>query len=275
MDSQDQVITKEGSPNSMDSFEARYEKKWGKSVKIWKPFLESFTLFPELPTEIRQEIWKLTLQPRAIEVKYNPTHGFYTEVKTPAALSVNKDSRDAVKFLYPLCFGSILHEPAIVFNFSKDTLYIDADLCQEVVPFLFGMNKFEAENLQSLAIDRYLEEYLELGEYESSIDVMNALQKATSSMPALKEVRMVIKLDEYWHEHGFPEGRGPIELWEHMPDNLQKYMSHEGFHLDDEDGESECAELPNMNDFLEPFQADTKGTIWGRRPMELTLEPSF
>lgn len=269
------VEAKEGSPDSfsMDSFEARYEKKWGKDVEIWKPFLESFTLLPELPTEIHQEIWKFSLQPRAIEIEYNTTHGYYTRVKTPAALSVCKDSRDAVKFLYPLCFGSVVYEATIVFNFSIDTLYIDSELGHELVPFIFGLNKHEADNLQFLAIDRFLEDYLEATEYESLFDPIPLLQKATRSMPALKEVRAVVKLDDYWHEHGIPEGNGPIELSEHMPDIVHAYINHEEIHLDDEDGMSECGELPNADDWLELFQAPTKSAIWGRRPTMLTLEP--
>jgi hypothetical protein len=93
--------------------------------KEWKPYHTSFPQFPKLPLEIRQMIWKSTLKPRIVEVSHREEHGFYSRVENPVALQVSSESRKTVEHLYPLRFGSVLDEPAVVFNFSLDTLYFD------------------------------------------------------------------------------------------------------------------------------------------------------
>lgn len=94
---------------------------WSKTL----PLLASFILFPKLPAEIRQIIWRLTLQPRIVEVKFIESRGFYTRVPTPTALQVYRDSRRALLASYPTCFGNVIYTPLILFNFSLDTLYFD------------------------------------------------------------------------------------------------------------------------------------------------------
>ncbi|KAE8452594.1 hypothetical protein EG329_013853 [Mollisiaceae sp. DMI_Dod_QoI] len=266
---------KEGSQDVIDKYDGPnyHSPKWPKPrPKIWEPFLDSFTIFPQMPIEVRQAVWKMSLRPRVIEIEYNKEHGFYSRVKPPIALSVCKDSRDAVEYLYPLCFGNVIHEPAIVFNFSMDTLYFDTAFGSHTVPFLFSLKQKEAENIQALAFDRSLDDYFD--EWIGwELEAINALEKYTRSMPALKEVYVVCRLDKWWHEHGFPEGGGPIELMESFSHDLQQYMYHELFHLDDEDGASDCQELPHYDDLLESFQAPTKGAIWGWRPTDLPLQP--
>ncbi len=103
-----------------------YDPKWGQNPpKVWESCLQEFTIFPKLPIEIRQTIWKLTVRPRTVEIYRSTTRGYWSNVKVPTALRVNRDSRNAVSYLYPLCFGSVFHEPRIVFNFSMDILYFD------------------------------------------------------------------------------------------------------------------------------------------------------
>ncbi|KUJ17044.1 uncharacterized protein LY89DRAFT_70362 [Mollisia scopiformis] len=267
--------TKEGTPDGMAKYDDPdyYSPKWAKAApKIWKPYLTSFTLFSDLPIEIRQAIWKWSLAARVVEVKFNVNHGFFSTNKPPVALSVCKDSRDAVKYLYPICFGTIIHEAAIAFNFSLDTLYLDADLAPEVVPFIYSWKGLEAENLQTLAIDRYLDEEMEEFGYGIAFEAIKTLRQTTRLMPALKKVLMVAKLDDYWHEHGLPEGSGEIKLMESLPYDLQRYIDEE-WHMDDEDGASECHQLPNMDDVLEGFDAPSKSVVWGWRPTELPLQP--
>lgn len=76
--------------------------------------LRTFTCFPRLPIEIMQRIWKLTLEPRVIELLFDcgpqdymrdyddnkvllySKQGFHARVRTPVALEVNQDSRQAV-----------------------------------------------------------------------------------------------------------------------------------------------------------------------------------
>ncbi|PMD50390.1 uncharacterized protein K444DRAFT_267463 [Hyaloscypha bicolor E] len=132
-------------------------KKKGLS-KTWKPYLEQFTLFPKLPIEIRQATWRFTLQPRAVEIAYTYNHGYYSHVGIPVALRVNRDSRNVVSLLYPLCFGSILHQPRIVFNFSMDTLCFDEMIWTELPKFLVSLGDVELKQIQSIAVDRFIDE---------------------------------------------------------------------------------------------------------------------
>ena len=117
-----------------------YPKQPKSPPKEYKPFLTSFTLFPLLPVEIRDIIWRLTLPPRTIEVEYRADRGFYTRVTTPTALKVCSSSRKAVIDSYTLCFGNILHRPSILFNFSLDTLYFECSLQNRVCQFLVSMS---------------------------------------------------------------------------------------------------------------------------------------
>jgi hypothetical protein len=110
--------------------------KWPKSPPtVFKPFLTSFTKFTDLPIEIRNIIWRLTLQARAIDISYRMDRGFYSRTKVPIALRVCHESRMAVSIVhttsssftdlklqvvkdYPLCFGSVLFAPTIVSGIS-------------------------------------------------------------------------------------------------------------------------------------------------------------
>jgi 2EXR family len=243
--------------------------KWPKDPpKLWKPHLEKFTLFSKLPIEMRQAIWKFTLKPRVVEVSHNSTHGFYSRVKCPVALKVNRDSRNAVSLLYPLCFGNVLHQPNIVFNFSIDTLYFDADSSLDVPQFLISLKNTELKQIQSIAVDRFIDEIREWDEYGyNPYNNMEIFKKVAASMSALGEFLVVYKLDEIWHDHGFPDGAAPMQLYEEFPWQVQHHMFNEEYHLDDEDGESECQELPNFDHLLAGFDVPKRGSIWGWRPM--------
>ena len=62
-----------------------------------------FTIFSELPTELRNQIWRLTLRPRIIDIEFTDKKAVYTKAKLPTALHVLKESRAAVEKLYPSC----------------------------------------------------------------------------------------------------------------------------------------------------------------------------
>jgi hypothetical protein len=132
------------------------------------PFLTSFELFPTLPTELRDMIWQHTLEPRAVEIQYSVKNGFYSTAKTPVVMRACPDSRNAVIKSYPLCFGSILHSPSIVFNFSLDTLYFEIDMQPRITQFLVSMSKTEVESIQPIAVDHVIAE-VEDGDLTSSI----------------------------------------------------------------------------------------------------------
>ncbi|KAE8441024.1 hypothetical protein EG329_006088 [Mollisiaceae sp. DMI_Dod_QoI] len=127
----------------------------------------TFTCFPRLPIEIRTMIWKHTLEPRVVELKFEygetdiediqlslyTQKGFYTEVRTPAALEVNRDSRQAALPYYELCFGSWWYPARTRFNFKLDILYLDYDISR-AFPLLFGsFTDSEMAKLRYLALD--------------------------------------------------------------------------------------------------------------------------
>ena len=252
-----------------------YDPKWGQDPpKVWEPHLHEFTVFQKLPIEIRQTIWKLTLKPRTIELWHDTTRGYWSTVKIPTALRVNTDSRNAVGFLYPLCFGSILHEPRIVFNFSMDTLYFNCGMWTEIPHFLTSLKDFELTQIQTIAVDHDIDTVREWDETGfNEYNNMDCLKKSTLAMPALKGFHIVYKIDDMHHEHGFPEGTGATELFEIFPYDVQQYLFHELIHLEDEDGQSECQELPNSDHLLEGINVAKKGSLWRWKPTELPLRP--
>jgi hypothetical protein len=234
--------------------------------KMWEPYLKAFTLFPKLPIEIRQAIWKFTLKPRVIEITHTTERGYYSRGNVPVALRVNKDSRNAVGFLYPLCFGSILHKPRIVFNFSMDTLYFDEEMWTEVPRFVSILKEIELNQIQFIAVDRYIDEVREWDSMGyNPYDNMGCFQTATAYMPALKEFRIVNKIDDMWREHGFPEGFGPVELYEEFPWELQQHSRCDGFDWDG-DGDCDCEELPDLSHMLKGIDVPNMVSIWGWRP---------
>ncbi|TGO23019.1 hypothetical protein BPAE_0147g00230 [Botrytis paeoniae] len=111
-----------------------------------------------LPVEIRDEIWRLTLEPRIVEVrpKKNKYNGFYSTAPLPVVLTVCKDSERAVLPLYPKCFGGALVAARIRFNAKIDTLYLDWKLQEHLISFLLSISVQEAEKIQFLAIDQYI-----------------------------------------------------------------------------------------------------------------------
>lgn len=117
-----------------------------------------------LPREIYEEIWRLSLSPRIIgPMIFSPGKGFSSPPERwwrrdysvhanniPAALIICKESRQAVRHLYKLSFGSAFYRPSILFNFEIDILYIDASLRK--ARCLLGLLDVEQE-LSFLALD--------------------------------------------------------------------------------------------------------------------------
>jgi hypothetical protein len=88
-------------------------------------FAQSFPHFPELPTEIRLQIWRHCLPgPRAVEVDYGHGSEFlYSEYPPPIALHICRESRIEALKHYELAFDSKPNACRIYFNFSRDGLH--------------------------------------------------------------------------------------------------------------------------------------------------------
>lgn len=91
---------------------------------------DTFTLFPRLPIELRLAIWKLTAEPRNIQVLYN---GHYRLKKVdiqnddhttlvPSILGVNQESCEVGKGMYEFFCCSATTQKSLYFNWDLDTL---------------------------------------------------------------------------------------------------------------------------------------------------------
>lgn len=208
-----------------------------------------------------------------MEIEYNVNHGFYSRAKVPIALRTCPDSRQAVLKSYPSCFGSILHSPCTVFNFSLDTLYFDWDMQPRITQFIVSMSKTETESIQSIAVDHLMEDAEIIGaEYVSEDKPLETFKTASKAMPVLKEFLIVSSLHEEYHEHGFPCGFGPIVLFEEFPYELQMFVWSERCHMEDHD--EDCGVNPGWEDMTEGFDVPKTGPVFGWRPAKLTFEDS-
>lgn len=87
--------------------------------------LRKFILSPESPIKVRQIVRSMTLKPRIVEPDFSESVGFHSCAQLPTALSINKDSRDVVVQLYPVCFGNFMLPPTTRFSMAIDTLLLD------------------------------------------------------------------------------------------------------------------------------------------------------
>jgi hypothetical protein len=124
-----------------------------------------FTLFPDLPLELRLKIWFFIAPgPRTVSIKYkglsfysigkgfSAAAGWRSPDPVPIVLHICRESRTEALKSYQLAFGSYLHPGRIYFDFSKDTLR-------------FGNSQGDAymtvpEMLQSGPIDYLLDVFL-------------------------------------------------------------------------------------------------------------------
>jgi hypothetical protein len=127
--------------------------------------LQSFTLFQNLPLELRLKIWALIAPPpRTVSIKYkrfsinrvgkgfSAAGGWTSPDPVPIILHICEESRTEALKSYQLAFGIYRHSGTIYFDFSKDTLR-------------FGNSQGDAymtvpEMLQSGPIDYMLDVFL-------------------------------------------------------------------------------------------------------------------
>jgi hypothetical protein len=99
----------------------------------------TFTLFPELPFELRLKCWSFVAPgPRRVHIKYqtkyNTTNaravvafsGWTSPDPAPVILHICHESREEALKSYQLSFGSVFSEARVYFNFSIDTLCFGA-----------------------------------------------------------------------------------------------------------------------------------------------------
>ncbi|KAI1847251.1 hypothetical protein JX265_013569 [Neoarthrinium moseri] len=99
---------------------------------------QRFTLFPELPTELRLKIWRLSLTPRVVELHSRRAHyamsdnaKWHSSCGNPAALSVCWESRDEAWSFYSVALpigDDDRLERVLYINPACDTVVVLGDL---------------------------------------------------------------------------------------------------------------------------------------------------
>ena len=123
-----------------------------------------------IPTELRLKIWRMSWEPRTVEVHHFFTgreidrpvpfaaHSFRSTAPIPVSLRVCTESRIETLRHYSLAFALERRQPEVYFNFDLDSLYVrEADmLCKTSVAMTFPPK--DLRRLQRLAIpDRYIQ----------------------------------------------------------------------------------------------------------------------
>jgi hypothetical protein len=87
--------------------------------------LSPFTLFTQLPAELRLQIWRMSCHRRVVEISYHPENDLVTTTASvPAVLHACHEARSEALRVYKMSFGTTSQEPRIYFSREMDTLYI-------------------------------------------------------------------------------------------------------------------------------------------------------
>lgn len=87
--------------------------------------LDHFHLFSQLPTELRLNIYSLSLPQRILTIHYEAaSNKFVSPTALPALLSTCVESRYVAKKWFGLYFGTASSEPRIYFSPLLDTVYL-------------------------------------------------------------------------------------------------------------------------------------------------------
>jgi hypothetical protein len=98
--------------------------------------IESFTLFPDLPVDIRIKIWKLlSFERRKVKLFFLPrsvahkkSHLIKGQSKIPTVLHICKESRAAGLRYYTLCLEHVLEENLEQANGGPNHVYVNFDV---------------------------------------------------------------------------------------------------------------------------------------------------
>jgi hypothetical protein len=179
-----------------------------------------FTPFPQLPIEIRQLIWHLTLEPRVVEIIFTDNGGFVSATACPVTLKVNRDSRASVIKSYPFCFGLSWYPLRTRFNFTLDTLYFRQDMMRHIPIFFSFLQHDEITKIRYLAIDMaMLSEWDQIRYPETQTLFLERLEKAVKRMTSLKEMIEVYTLTSWARhcKHSCPPQTWDLEAGTHHP----------------------------------------------------------
>lgn len=146
--------------------------------------------FNRLLAELWSMIWRLTLQPRLVEVECqwldeDERPYYYSRAAVPVAFHVCHDSVDAVAPLYPRYFLG-LHSHGVLFNPSLDTLYLEDFYDDHLLDFVKSLSDKEAPNLEKIAISEnagievHFYDVREYGFWKTAVKALQGLSKLRS-----------------------------------------------------------------------------------------------
>ena len=176
--------------------------------------LRSFHFFSSLPTELRFTIWRLSCQPRVVEVRYDAhLDRCHSTTKPPALLHVNREAREEAMSWYMQAFRTRATDQYIYFCATLDVLYLPRqgpmgydDTYREFGRYILNTT----EHIRELAVDHVSGEIIRPWEPYNKLCLLQGF-------PNLRYAYMVIGSDG---EQGNSDTPGSIELTEPEADPL-------------------------------------------------------
>ncbi|CZR62714.1 uncharacterized protein PAC_12611 [Phialocephala subalpina] len=223
---------------------------------------QTFHAFNLLPTEVRQIIWRFSLQPRLVELHswwVDEKCHYYSRAALPSAFHVCWDSMNAVIPLYVHNFSKE-QRYLVHFNPSLDTLYIDNLFEDHLLDFLEGLNNDDNKSMakvEAIAIPEYGVIDFDFDfEYAEEYRYWKRVRKAMECIDGLRDIIIVNDVSTYrkWSsramqrdedERMWSERTGPLkqfcqehvdrgwymELFNEFPDALAQRFGIKDAHL--------------------------------------------
>lgn len=132
-----------------------------KATSLSLPAQPLFTVFPNLPVELRLKIWGLASQTqRVLELNYAIVdQEFYTHQSPPSVLHTNCESREVGLHYYHLSFSTEKQQAAIYFNPINDIIYFGNRQYSDEISYMiehFAKQTAPHERILNLAISEHL-----------------------------------------------------------------------------------------------------------------------
>jgi hypothetical protein len=126
---------------------------------------KTFTLFPQLPQELRLKVWQSTIEPRIVRIKWSAQLSQCTTPDNPIILRVSHESREeGLKTYRPAFVTASASRPVVYANFLLDTVDFDWETAYgQLSHFIHGELKTALKAVKSLII-RKLDFEVELAE---------------------------------------------------------------------------------------------------------------
>ncbi|KAF4624892.1 hypothetical protein G7Y89_g13276 [Cudoniella acicularis] len=152
--------------------------------------LDTFSLFVELPLELRIKIWGNAFpEPRVVPVRYNRHQKQYTsDAAPPVLLHICTESRDIFLSTYEKLRLSQKYDSAIFVDFSCDTIFFDSLDCSPEGDLSYDLaTSLQSHKILSCAIDSQVWEVLRVFRYDALSEV--------KLLRNLKTIALVLRQD--------------------------------------------------------------------------------